>query len=141
MERNPGRAALATALLAALLAAPIAHAAPACRAVDGDSLVCGAERVRLYDVYAAELDERGGRSAKHRLQRLLAKGEVKLVRRGEDRYGRTLADLYIDGRLVVQDDIGPRAGRGLRSEIATRVFRAGRPAPQTGSATHPDRRP
>lgn len=35
-----------------------------------------------------------------------------LVPRGTDRYGRTLAEVYVDGRRIEQSDIGPRAGRG-----------------------------
>jgi len=36
---------------------------------------------------------------------------VVLVPRGTDKYGRTLAEVYVDGRIE-QSDIGPRAGRG-----------------------------
>ncbi len=32
--------------------------------------------------------------------------------RGTDKYGRTLAEVYVDGRRIEQSDIGPRAGRG-----------------------------
>lgn len=122
MRIPPHAAALALALLFAPLAA---GAAPGlrCRALDGDTMQCGAERVRLYDVYAAEWNEPGGREARRKLQRLLASGEVRLVRHGADRYGRTLADVYVNGRRVVQADIGPRAGRGLRSGYASRVWR------------------
>jgi hypothetical protein len=37
---------------------------------------------------------------------------VVLVPRGTDKYGRTLAEVYVDGRRIEQSDIGPRAGRG-----------------------------
>ncbi len=120
---------LALAAAAALLAlAPLAAQAERCRALDGDTMQCGAERVRLYDVYAAEWNEPGGRAARRNLQRVLASGEVRLVRHGQDRYGRTLADAYVNGRKIVQSDIGPRAGRGLRSRYASRVHRHRRPA-------------
>jgi endonuclease YncB( thermonuclease family) len=112
----------------ALVTASGAHA-QACRALDGDTLQCGAERVRLYDVYAAEWDEPGGREARRNLQRRLAEGGVRLVRHGQDRYGRTLADAYVNGRKILQSDIGPRAGRGLRSGYASRVVTR-RPPPQ-----------
>ncbi len=111
----------AVALVAGVLATASGAQAQRCRALDGDSMQCGPERVRLYDVYAAEWDEPGGREAKRNLQRRLAEGEVRLVRHGQDRYGRTLADAYVNGRKIVQSDIGPRAGKGLRSGYASRV--------------------
>jgi endonuclease YncB( thermonuclease family) len=113
---------LSAALLAGLLSLQTSAAKPrpVCRAVDGDSLRCGSERVRLYDVYAAELNEPGGREARANLQRWVRSGELRLVRHGKDRYGRTLADLYVNGRKIAQEDIGPRAGRGVRSRYASR---------------------
>lgn len=105
------------ACLALLFAAP-AHA-ERCRALDGDTLQCGPERVRLYDVYAAELNEAGGSEAKRNLQRRVAGRDVELHRHGRDRYGRTLADAYVDGRKIRQSDIGPRAGRGTRTGYAS----------------------
>jgi hypothetical protein len=39
-----------------------------CRAIDGDTLRCGRERVRLLGVYAPELNEPGGPEAHQRLQ-------------------------------------------------------------------------
>ena len=113
--------------LALLLLAPLGAQAQRCRALDGDTMQCGAERVRLYDVYAAEWDEPGGREARRNLQRLLGSGEVQLARHGQDRYGRTLAHVYVNGRRIVQGDIGPRAGRGLRSGYASRVVKSHRP--------------
>jgi len=85
-----------------------------CIAIDGDTLVCNHQKVRLTNVYAAELHEAGGRAAKHRLQMLIASGEVALRPLGQDRYGRTLAEVYVNGRRIEQADIGPRAGRGAR---------------------------
>jgi len=55
------------------------------------------------------------------------------VRRGQDRYGRTLADVYVNGRKIGQSDVGPRAGRGLRSGYATRVFVRRSPPPAQGA--------
>jgi len=113
---------LLASLLAGLISPDVsaARVRPYCRAVDGDSLRCGWERIRLYDVYAAELNEPGGREARANLRRLIRSGELRIVRRGKDRYGRTLADLYVNGRKIVQEDIGPRAGRGTRSGHASR---------------------
>ena len=90
-------------------------AAPAlarCVAVDGDSFVCDNRKIRLTNVYAAELKEPGGRAAKKKLQELIKGKDVVLVPHGTDKYGRTLAEVYVGGRRIEQADIGPRAGRG-----------------------------
>ncbi len=85
-----------------------------CIAIDGDTLVCNHEKVRLTNVYAAELNQPGGFAAKRRLQALVASADVVLRPLGHDRYGRTLAEVYVNGRRVEQTDIGPRAGRGAQ---------------------------
>ena len=85
-----------------------------CIAVDGDTLVCNHRKIRLTNVYAAELSQAGGFAAKRRLQSLLARGEVFLRPLGQDRYGRTLAEVYVNGRRIEQSDIGPRMGRGAQ---------------------------
>lgn len=102
---------LAGAVLA-LVAAASAAAGERCIALDGDTLVCNRQKVRLTNVYAAELNEKGGRAARQRLRTLVASGEVTLRPLGTDRYGRTLAEVYVNGRRIEQSDIGPRAGRG-----------------------------
>jgi endonuclease YncB( thermonuclease family) len=95
-----------------------------CVAADGDSLVCDGRKVRIVNVYAAELKEPGGQAAKKRLQALIAGKNVVIVARGNDRYGRTLADVYVDGRQIQQSDIGPRGGRGSGVR-----YQARKPAP------------
>ena len=95
------------------LAFPIAaHAGARCIAIDGDTLVCDRQKIRLTNVYAAELNQPGGRVARQRMRTLLASGEITLRPFGTDRYGRTLAEVYVNGRRIEQSDIGPRAGRG-----------------------------
>jgi len=89
-----------------------AFAGERCIAIDGDTLVCNRQKVRLTNVYAAELNQSGGYAAKRRLQAVIASGEVTLRPIGHDRYGRTLAEVYVNGRRIEQADIGPRAGRG-----------------------------
>lgn len=92
-----------TLLLAPLLALSAASAsapAGACRAVDGDTLRCGRERIRLLGIDAPELPghcRRGRRCApgdpyasRASLARALS-GRVTIHRIGMDRYGRTLA--------------------------------------------------
>lgn len=71
-----------------------------CRAVDGDTLRCGRERIRLLGIDAPEMPghcARGRRcvrgdplASKASLERALA-GRLTIERAGRDRYGRTLA--------------------------------------------------
>ena len=89
-----------------------AAAGERCLALDGDTLVCNRQKVRLNNVYAAEMNEAGGAVAKRRLQSLVRSGEVRLKPLGKDRYGRLLAEVYVNGRRIEQGDVGPRAGRG-----------------------------
>jgi micrococcal nuclease len=107
----PMRAAIALVTLAMTLPA---SAGERCLAIDGDTLVCNRQKVRLTNVYAAELDEPGGRAAKERLRGMISSGEVTLRPLGTDRYGRILAEVYVDGRRIEQSDIGPRSGRGAQ---------------------------
>ena len=101
-------------LAAVVLALPTGHAGVRCLAIDGDTLVCERQKIRLTNVYAAELNQAGGHAAKQRLRALIASGEVVLRPLGTDRYGRVLAEVYVNGRRIEQGDIGPRAGRGTR---------------------------
>ena len=104
---------MAAVLLFAILLLPVgASAGERCLAIDGDTLVCNHRKVRLTNVYAAELNESGGHAAKRRLQGLVSAGDVQIRAYGTDRYGRTLAEVYVNGRRIEQGDIGPRAGRG-----------------------------
>lgn len=104
-------ASLAVALIALLAAVPVV-AAQRCKAIDGDTVRCGHERVRLRDVYAAERGTPGAAAERRALQRKLDSGEVRIRRHGRDDYGRTLGDVYVNGRKVKQSDVGPRGGRG-----------------------------
>ena len=58
------------------------------------------------------MKEPGGQAAKKKLRELIKGKDVVLVPHGTDKYGRTLAEVYVDGRRIEQSDIGPRAGRG-----------------------------
>lgn len=78
---------------------------------DGDSLRCGAERIRLASIDAPELPgsvkcAREGRGwcdyplavrSREALRGFLANGSPRIRRCGTDRYGRTLALVYVDG--------------------------------------------
>src|SRR5258705_7300030 len=95
-----------------------AFAGERCIAIDGDTLVCNHRKVRLTNVYAAELNQPMGGAAKRRLQALVTSGDVVLRPLGQDRYGRTLAEVYVNGRRIEQSDVGPRMGR--RRAVARR---------------------
>jgi endonuclease YncB( thermonuclease family) len=113
----------------AALAASTVVAGERCIAIDGDTLVCNHQKVRLTNVYAAELNEAGGAAAKRRMQTVIASGEVTLRPFGHDRYGRTLAEVYVNGRRIEQADIGPRAGRGSHWRGERHVWVATRRVP------------
>ena len=106
------RRAAIVAIIGLTACAPLAQAR--CLAIDGDTLVCNHRKIRLTNVYAAEMNQPGGAEAKKRMQALIRSGEVTLKPSGKDRYGRTLAEVYVNGRRIEQADIGPRAGRGSR---------------------------
>ena len=112
----------------ALLPTP-AFAGERCIAIDGDTLVCNRQKVRLTNVYAAELNESGGGAAKRRMQALIASGDVTLRPFGTDRYGRLLAEVYVNGRRIEQSDIGPRAGRGSQWHAERHLWVATRKGP------------
>lgn len=107
-----------------------------CVAIDGDTLVCNRHKVRLTNVYAAELNEPGGAAAKRRMQAIVASGEVTLRPFGQDRYGRTLAEVYVNGRRIEQADIGPRAGRGSQWHGERHVWTGTRKVPLKKPAMH-----
>ncbi|WP_225205052.1 thermonuclease family protein [Novosphingobium huizhouense] len=91
---------------AALCATPSVH--------DGDTIRCGAERIRIANIDAPELpdspkcqdyrrsyawcDFAKGYAAREALQRLLASGPARIERMGQDRYGRTLARVTVSGK-------------------------------------------
>jgi endonuclease YncB( thermonuclease family) len=99
-------------LLGLALLFPLAgFPAEKCLAIDGDTLVCNRQKVRLVNVNAAELGRPGGAEAKRRLQALVRGRAVILRHYGKDRYGRLLAEAYVDGRRIEQSDIGPPRSR------------------------------
>lgn len=78
-------------------------AAAGCIATDGDSIRCGDERIRLTGIDAPELGRcpprrrcapGNGQASRRALQAAMARGKLRIVRLGKDRYGRTLAVVY-----------------------------------------------
>lgn len=100
-------------LAAALCASPAVH--------DGDSIRCGAERIRLLNIDAPELpgssrcsqrsrnavkrsknppmcDAAKAIRAREALRAFLLRGPVRIERHGKDAYGRTLARVTVNGQ-------------------------------------------
>jgi endonuclease YncB( thermonuclease family) len=118
----------ALTLLVVLLLLPVpasAQVRASCRAIDGDSLVCGQERVRIMGLDAPELrgrcraERRVALAAHARMQQLVARG-VTIERRGRDRYHRTLAVVRVRGgrdvaAIMIRERLArPYDGTGLR---------------------------
>ena len=72
------------------------------RVHDGDTFYIGDETIRLRGIDAPELGQPEADAATRRLAALLREGPVTVVRRGQDIYGRTLADVYVNGRDVAE---------------------------------------
>ena len=120
----------ALAALALILATP---ASAACTVTDGDTIRCGAERIRMlgggipnvWGIDAPEISRprcrqelQLGLIAKDRLYELLSGGFAIEDSGVRDRYGRTLASLRLsDGRT---------AGEVLLSEGLAQIWRPGR---------------
>ena len=71
------------------------------RVVDGDTIraeVKGKEiKIRLVEIDAPEINQPFGAQSKNFLNRLLNEKDVTLISQGEDRYGRTLGEIYANG--------------------------------------------
>lgn len=82
----------------------------ACTAIDGDTIRCGQERIRLTAIDAPEMRGhcRKGRdcapgdpvASKHALKSILSGATASIERLGKDRYGRTVADVLVGGKSL-----------------------------------------
>lgn len=81
------------------------------RVVDGDTIVLDGERIRIFGLDCPEMRDRGGPAAKQAMAALLAGKTVTLKRRELDRYGRTVAKVFADGRDVTCTMIRARVCR------------------------------
>lgn len=70
------------------------------RAVDGDTIRVGGERIRLRGIDTPEMDEPAGPAAKQRLEELLRSGSLRIVPQGRDVYHRLIADVFVNGQNV-----------------------------------------
>jgi endonuclease YncB( thermonuclease family) len=98
-------------------------------ALDGDTIVIGKEHIRIANIDTPEIrhaqcdaERRLGLVAKHRMEALLAEGQIEVQRgdpqdgRLKDRYGRTLATISVGGRdigeILIEEELArPWAGR------------------------------
>ncbi len=62
----------------------------------------GPERIRLLGIDTPELSEPGGQAARQRLEQLLKEGPIRIVPHGQDVYGRTVADVFVNGKNVAE---------------------------------------
>ena len=71
------------------------------RVVDGDTIRAEAKgkeiKIRLVEIDAPEMNQPFGAQSKNFLNRLLYEKDVTLISQGEDRYGRTLGEIYANG--------------------------------------------
>ena len=71
------------------------------RVVDGDTIRAEAKgkeiKIRLIEIDAPEMNQPFGAQSKNFLNRLLYEKDVTLIAQGEDRYGRTLGEIYANG--------------------------------------------
>lgn len=98
------------------------------RVIDGDTVEIGSganrgERVRIANIDTAEMGARAGCDSERALaqaaadavrERVAAAQRIDLNRIGEDRYGRTLAHLSLDGRDLGDDLIAAGLARPWR---------------------------
>lgn len=124
--------------LATIALSPAISRSVVCRAIDGDTLRCGRERIRLIGIDAPEMPGhcRPGRrcvvgdpvASRDSLARALV-APIAIERVGRDQYGRTLAFVSADGEdlscgqlqrgqaLYRSDwDVGTRIGKCRRSK-------------------------
>ena len=71
------------------------------KVIDGDTIHAQQNgdkiKIRLVEIDAPEMDQPFGAQSKNFLNRLLYKKNVTLISQGEDRYGRILGEIYVDG--------------------------------------------
>ena len=72
------------------------------RAVDGDTIRVGGERIRLRGIDTPEMSEFDGPAAKRRLEELLRNGPIRIVPHGRDVYNRLLADVFVNEQNVAE---------------------------------------
>lgn len=88
---------------------PAALVFTACVAVDGDTLACGDERVRLARIDTPEKREAGFQEAKDEMEMLVRGKEVRCLVKRREKYGRLLGECSV-GEISLSDHM---LNRGL----------------------------
>lgn len=81
------------------------------RVHDGDTIRIGGERIRIIGLDTPEIgsrarcaaEQQGAVAARAELERMFFRAKVTIRRDGTDRYGRTLAYVYADGKNVARE--------------------------------------
>lgn len=68
------------------------------RPIDGDTFSYNGIKVRMAGLDAPEMGAPGGREAAQHLAAMLQEGQVTLVPRARDVYGRTVAEVWLNGQ-------------------------------------------
>ncbi len=68
------------------------------RPIDGDTFAMNGIKIRMSGLNAPELGTPGSSEAAHRLAALLQEGQVTIVPKSRDIYGRTVADVFMNGQ-------------------------------------------
>jgi micrococcal nuclease len=110
----------------ALLAVPAAAQEAKPVAIDGDTIALGEERIRIIGIDTpesyrpnCEKEQAAGFMAAGRLQHLLHLRRVTIQRQGKDKYGRTLAKVFVGredvAEVMIRDGLAvPYDGKSQR---------------------------
>lgn len=79
-----------------------------CAAIDGDTLRCGDERVRLARIDSVERGEPSFQEAKDAMRLLVEGSEVRCYVRTREKYGRLLGECGTDGTPSLSDEMMSR---------------------------------
>lgn len=119
VRRGDGKHLVGLLGILLLLVASSAAAETGCRVIDGDTLRCGRERIRVQGVDTPEKGQPGYDAAKQRLRELTDGKRLRIDRVAKDRYGRTVGKVTVDGmdvgkRLKQEGHVKPKSPRRSR---------------------------
>jgi endonuclease YncB( thermonuclease family) len=72
------------------------------RPIDGDTFSYNGIKVRVRGIDAPEIGTPGGFEAAQRLATLLHEGPIKIIPISHDVYGRTVADVFLNGQNLAE---------------------------------------
>lgn len=96
--RIPGLRTLPRSNVLSTLRGPVEADGRFLRPIDGDTFSYNGIKVRLRGIDAPELGTPGGLEATQRLAALLREGAITIVPVSRDVYGRTVADVFLNGQ-------------------------------------------